>query len=84
MCVQKSFQLRFFQVGHQHKCVDSSQNLTQWAKDKSCRLGAVQVLSDTLRGEGVVCKNMILYYTGGGGGGWREAKLYYIILEWPL
>ena len=27
---------------------------------------------------------MILYYMGGGGGVWRGAKLYYIIIEWPL
>ena len=26
---------------------------------------------------------MILYHTGGGGV-WRGAKLYYIIIEWPL
>ena len=29
-------------------------------------------------------QNMILYYAGGGGGVWRGAKLYYIIVEWPL
>ena len=31
-------------------------------------LGAVQVLCDRTRGEGGVCKNMILYDTGGRGG----------------
>ena len=37
-----------------------------------------------MQGEGGRGKNMILYYTGEGGGGWRGAKLYYIIIEWPL
>ena len=32
------------------------------------RLGAVQVLCNRTRGEGGVCKNMILYDTGGRGG----------------
>ena len=47
------------------------------------RMISVQLLCDKVQGEGGVGQNMILYYTGVGGV-WREAKLYYIIVEWPL
>ena len=42
---------------------------------------SVQLLCDKVQGEGQKY-DFVLY--GGGGGVWRGAKLYYIIIKWPL
>ena len=42
---------------------------------------SVQLLCDKVQGEGQKY-DFVLY--GGGGGVWRGAKLYYIMIEWPL